>query len=418
MKKALLAIAATILLVSIVGCSSTSATVVLSGEHRITSPIVATSDQDALVNGNTEFAFDLFQTLQQQQGNILYSPYSISLALAITYAGARNQTATEMANVLHFTLPQERLHPAFDWLDLTLAHQSGKGFQLNIANALWGQKGYTFLDSFINTLGQNYGAGMRLLDFANQSEPSRVAINNWVSDQTKGKIKDLTPQGVIDDQTRLVLTNAIYFHALWLKPFDKSSTSDGVFHLIDDSNVTVSMMTQTNWFAYTSGNGCQAVELPYKDSNMSMVILLPDSGNFTSFESKLSASFANQIISDLGSCRVALTMPKFKYEYACSLADTLVAMGMPTAFSDAADFSGMTGNPNLKITNVLHKAYISVDETSTEASAGSAVVMGPTAAEPPPQPVIMTIDHPFIFLIRDLYTGTILFIGRVMNPNS
>ena len=416
MKKVLLSVLAAVLLISIIGCSSTPAAIVLSGEQRITSPTVTTSDQDTLVNGNTEFAFDLFQQLKQQQGNMLYSPYSISLALAMTYAGARNETATEMANVLHFTLSQDRLHPAFDWLDLALTNQNSKGFQLNIANALWGQKDYKFLDSFINTLGRNYGAGLRLLDFVNQPEPSRVTINNWVSDQTKGKINDLIPQGSIDALTRLVLTNAIYFKASWLNPFDKGATVDGTFHLIGGGNVTVQMMSQSHSFGYASGDGYQAVELPYKDSNMSMVILLPDIGNFTSFESKLSASFANQIISDLKSQEVELTMPKFKYEYECSLANTLAAMGMPIAFSGDADFSGMAGNHDLAISDILHKAYVAVDETGTEAAAATAVVIGLTAM--PVETAQMTVDRPFIFLIRDIDTGTILFIGRVMNPNS
>ena len=417
MKKALMSVLAVVLLVSIIGCSTSStAGIVLSGEQRNTAPNVATSDATALVKGNSEFAFDLFQALKQPQGNLFYSPYSISLALAMTYAGARNETETEMAQVLHFTLPQDRLHPAFNGLDLALANRSGttQGFQLHIVNAIWGQEGYKFLDSFLNVLGQNYGAGLRLLDFVNQSEPSRVTINNWVSDQTKGKINDLIPQGSIDALTRLVLTNAIYFNASWLSPFDKGATSNGTFHL-SGSNVTVPMMTQTHSFGYASGDGYQAIELPYNGSKLSMVILLPDSGKFEAFEDQLNASFASRIISDLGFCEVDLTLPKFKYEYECSLADTLAAMGMTIAFSGDADFSGMAGNRDLAISDVLHKAYVSVDEAGTEAAAATAVVIGLTAM--PGETAQMTVDRPFIFLIRDIDTGTILFIGRVMNPN-
>ena len=423
MKKALLSILAVVLLVSIAGCAaSPTAGVVLSGEQRNTSPNTGTSDVAALVKGNSEFSFDLFQALKQQQGNLFYSPYSISLALAMTYAGARNETETEMANVLHFTLPQDRLHPAFNWLDLALANQSGSakgqdvnGFRLHIVNALWGQKDYKFLDSFLDVVGRNYGAGLRLLDFINQPEPSRVTINDWVSDQTEGKIKDLLPQGVIDAATRLVLTNAIYFNALWLSPFDKGATSNGTFHLIGGGNVTVPMMMQTHSFGYASGDGYQAVELPYNGSQLSMVILLPDSGKFEAFENKLNATFADRIISDLGFCEVDLTLPRFKYEYECSLADTLVGMGMPKAFSGGADFSGMTGNRELMISDVLHKAYVSVNEAGTEAAAATAVVMRLTAIHG--ETAQMTVDRPFIFLIRDIDTGTILFIGRVMNPN-
>jgi serpin B len=422
MKKALLSVLAVALLISIAGCSTTPAAIVLSGEQRITAPNVTTSDATALVDGNSEFAFDLFQALNQQQrnlsqqGNLFYSPYSISLALAMTYAGARNETATEMAQVLHFTLPQDRLHPAFNGLDLALANRSetGNSFQLHIVNAIWGQKGYKFLDSFLNVLGRNYGAGLRLLDFANQSETSRATINDWVSDQTKGKINDLLPQGSIDALTRLVLTNAIYFNASWLSSFNERLTSNGTFHLIDGDTVTVPMMKQTHFFVYVSGDGYQAVELPYNGSKLSMVILLPDSGKFETFENKLNASFASRIISDLKYCEVDLTLPKFKYEYECSLANTLAAMSMPKAFSGDADFSGMTGNRDLAISDVIHKAYVSVDEAGTEAAAATAVTM---AGAMPGEPAQMTVDHPFIFLIRDIDTGTILFIGRVMNPN-
>ncbi len=423
MKKALMSALAVVLLAGIVGCSAApTAGVVLSGEQRNTSPNAGTSDVATLVEGNSEFSFDLFQVLKQQQGNLFYSPYSISLALAMTYAGARNETETEMANVLHFIIPQDRLHPAFNWLDLALANRSedAKGqdvnsFRLHIVNAIWGQKGYKFLDSFLDVLGRNYGAGLRLLDFINQSEPSRVTINNWVSDQTKGKIKDLIPQGSIDALTRLVLTNAIYFNASWMSPFDKGLTSAGTFRLIGGGNVTVPMMMQTHSFGYASGDGYQAVELPYNGSALSMVILLPDSGKFAAFEDKLNASFTSRIISDLGFCEVNLTLPKFKYEYECSLADALATMGMPKAFSADADFSGMAGNRDLAISDVLHKAYVSVDEAGTEAAAATAVVIGLTAIQG--ETAQVTVDRPFIFLIRDIDTGTILFIGRVMNPN-
>jgi serpin B len=289
------------------------------------------------------------------------------------------------------------------------------GFQLHIVNAIWGQKDYKFLDSFLNVLGYNYGAGLRLLDFVNLSEPSRITINNWVSDQTKGKINDLIPQGSIDALTRLVLTNAVYFKASWFNPFDKGSTENGTFHLNVSSNVTMPMMTQTHSFGYASGDGYQAVELPLYGSGLSMVILLPDSGKFESFENKLNASFASRIISDLVFCEVDLTLPKFKYEYECSLADTLAAMGMPKAFSGDTDFSGMAGNCDLAISDVLHKTYVSVDEAGTEAAAATAVVVGLTAMHG--KTAQMTVDRPFVFLIRDSDTGTILFIGRVMNPN-
>jgi serpin B len=397
-------------------------TMVLSDKQRVTSPSVAASDLTDLVHGNSAFAFDLYKALSAKDGNLFYSPYSISLALAMTYAGARSETEQQMANTLHFILPQDRLHPAFNALDQELASRGQgakgtdeKGFRLNVANAIWGQQDYRFLGDFLDVLAENYGAGLRLLDFINAPEKSRITINDWVSDQTEGKIKDLIPQDAIDELTRLVLTNAIYFNAAWLKPFDKSSTQDGVFHLLDVSEVTVPMMSQPAYFSYAKGEGYQAIELPYDGNELSMVILLPDAGQFEKFEGRLNADYANAIIGGLASKEVALTMPKFKFESKFSLSEILAAMGMPIAFSGAADFSGMTGTRELTISEILHNAFVSVDEAGTEAAAATAVIV---VGAGPEEPVQVTVDRSFIFLIRDIKTGTIVFIGRVVNPSS
>ena len=423
MKKILLSMLAVIVLLSVVGCAQVPGTgVALSEKQRDISPDVSTSDSNKLVEGNSEFAFDLYQALRQQKGNLFYSPYSISLALAMTYSGALGETEKQMADTLHFELQQALLHPAFNALDLELASsgegakgKDDKGFRLHIVNAIWGQNDYKFLNQFLDVLAVNYGAGLRLLDFISEPEQSRITINNWVSDQTEGKIKDLIPQGVIDDLTRLVLTNAIYFNAAWLNPFENELTSDRAFHLLEGDDVTVPMMTQTNSFGYATGDGYQAVELLYDGSELSMIILLPNSGQFESFQNSLNAALVDHIVSDLQSRQVSLTMPKFEFESEFSLADTLAAMGMPMAFSDEADFSGMTGNRELTIRDVLHKAFVSVDEAGTEAAAATAVVVGLKSA--PEQPVQVTVDHPFIFLIRDIETGTILFVGQVVNPS-
>jgi serpin B len=424
MKKIVFIVLAMVLAsVSLVGCGGGEVVGIAHSENqRIASPQVSPSDFNSLVDGNTAFAFDLYQALRGEQGNLFYSPYSISLALAMTYAGARGETEQQMADTLHFTLPQDSLHPAFNSLDQQLASRGEgaqgkdeKGFRLNIVNAIWGQQDYTFLPQFLDVLAENYGAGLRLLDFINKPEESRVTINNWVSDQTEGKIKDLIPQGVIDDLTRLVLTNAIYFNAAWLNPFNEKLTQDGIFHLLDGSEVTVPMMRQTESFGYAEGEGYQAVELPYS-GNLSMVILLPESGQFDSFEQSLDANYVDAILKDLEDKQVALTMPKFEFESEFSLVDTLSEMGMPIAFSGGADFSGMTGNNDLCIGDVLHKAFVSVDEAGTEAAAATAVVMKLTAA--PAEPVEVTVDRPFIFLIRDIETNSIIFVGRVMNPGS
>jgi len=397
--------------------------VLKSDKERITSPDVNLSDEALLVEGNSAFAFELYQALKGEEGNLFYSPYSISMALAMTYAGARGETAEQMADTLNFILEQEKLHPAFNWLDGELASRGegaeGKdeeGFRLNIVNAIWGQKDYEFLSDFLDVLAENYGAGMRILDFINETEQSRVAINDWVSNQTEGRIEDLIPQGAIDALTRLVLTNAIYFNAAWENPFDEDITADGPFYLLDGGQVSVPMMKQTEWFGYTEGEGYQAVELPYDGNELSMVILLPEAGNFQAFEEGLQAQQVCDIISDLQPTGVTLTMPQFEFDSEFSLKDTLAGMGMPIAFSGAADFSGMTGSPDLFISEVIHKAFVSVDEAGTEAAAATAVIVKLVVA--PGFPVKVTIDSPFIFLIRDIDTGAILFVGRVMNPGA
>jgi serpin B len=392
-----------------------------SDKERITSPDVSTSEQTLLVEGNSAFAFELYQELKEKEGNLFYSPYSISLALAMTYAGASGETAEQMAATLQFLLDQNRLHPAFNWLDAELAKRGegaegkdGEGFRLNIVNAIWGQKDYTFLSTFLDVLAENYGAGLRILDFMTEPEESRVTINDWVSNQTEGRIEDLIPPGAIDALTRLVLTNAIYFNAAWKYPFNENITADGSFYLLDGGQVIVPMMQQTKLFGYTEGEGYQAVQLLYDGNELSMVILLPASGNFAAFEEGLQAQQVSDIINDLRYPEVSLTMPKFEFESEFSLKDTLTEMGMPIAFSGAADFSGMTGNRELFISGVVHKAFVSVDEAGTEAAAATAVIL--PSSGPPEPPAEVTIDHPFIFLIRDIKTGAIIFVGRVLNP--
>lgn len=401
--------------------------VVQSDKQRITSPVVNQPDLAALVAGNNAFALDAYQALlKEADENLFYSPYSISMALAMTYAGARGDTAKEMANTLHYTLPQERLHPAFNSLDTELSQRGqgakgkdGKGFRLNIVNAIWGQKGYQFLQDFLDTLALNYGAGLRILDFVAAPEPSRVTINDWVSDQTEGRIKDLIPQGAINAMTRLVLTNAIYFNAAWQYPFEKNDTKDDTFHLLDGREVTVPMMRQTESLKYAQDSGYQAVELPYDGRELSMLILLPQSGQFSALEESMDAKAIDAVIKKLSWNQIALTMPKFEFTSGFSVKKALTALGMSDAFTESADFSGMTGKRDLYISDVIHKAFVSVDESGTEAAAATAVIMMATAMPgAPPAPIKVTIDRPFIFLIRDNKTGAILFIGSVLNPEN
>jgi len=424
MKKMFLCLLMAALILGLAACPQPAAGgVIQSDKPRETSPNVDEADLATLVEGNSTFAFNLYQAIRGGDDNLFYSPYSISLALAMTYAGAQGETAQQMADTLQFVLSQDRLHPAFNDLDLELARRGegaegkdGEGFRLNIVNAIWGQKDYEFLSDFLDLLAENYGAGLRVLDFASAPEESRITINNWVSDQTEGRIEDLIPQGLIDALTRLVLTNAIYFNAAWQYPFEEDMTEDGPFYLLDGGEVTVPMMRQTESFGYAEGDGYQAVELLYDGGELSMVILLPASGQFEAFEGSLDAQQVGEIIGGLEHRQVTLTMPKFEFESEFSLREALAAMGMPVAFSGSADFSGMTGNRDLFIADVIHKAFVSVDEAGTEAAAATAVVM-PTSM-PPDETIEVNVNHPFVFLIQDIETGAILFIGRVVNPSA
>ncbi len=394
-----------------------------SDVSRVTAPSVSQEDQAALITGNQAFALDLYRALADgSDANLFLSPHSISVALAMTYAGARGTTEAEMAKALHFTLPQDRLHPTFNQLDLALSQRGegaqgkdGEGFQLHIVNALWGQQDYAFLETYLDSLARNYGAGMRLVDFVTDTEAARQTINDWVSEQTEGRIEDLIPQGALDALTRLVLTNAIYFNAAWAEPFDKEATQDGPFFLLDGSSVTVPLMHKTASYGYTSGTGYQAVELPYDGHELSMVILLPDSGAFEAIEGSLDQAQLAAILGDLRYRQVDLTMPRFETTAKFGLTEALSALGMPEAFSMAADFSGMDGTKDLLITDVVHQAFVSVDEAGTEAAAATAVIVGLKAAMPE-EPQVVRVDRPFIYLIRDIETGALLFIGRVLNP--
>ena len=445
MKKVFLTIIAAIMLLSLAGCTKTTSTatttlpttspvttsptsqavgfkVLKADAPRVTAPNVSDTQLSSLVKGNSAFAFTLYQQLKKDNtGNLFYSPYSISTALGMTYAGAVGDTEKQMGSALHFTLPQGQLHPAFNQLALDLASRgqnaqgtNGKSFALNIANALWGQQDFTIQSAFLKILAQNYGTGMNLLDFKNSPEPSRVTINNWVSDQTNNRIKDLLPQGSITPATRFVLTNAIYFDAAWQNPFAKESTSNGNFNLLNSSTVSVPMMNHEGSYSYVKGSGYQAVELPYSGNEVAMDIIVPDAGQFNTFESGMTADSISGIIGSLKSSFMVLALPKFQFDSSFSLKQALSALGMPVAFTDKADFSGITGQPNLIISDVVHKAFVAVDEEGTEAAAATGVIM--VGAAMPANS--LTVARPFVFLIRDIQTGAILFIGRVLNPAS
>lgn len=423
MKKGFVLVITVILLISLAACSvpGVSAATVKSDKPRLSLNELDNADLAELIRGNSEFALNLYQYFKDEEDNFFFSPYSLSVALAMTYAGARGETEQQMRDTLKFYLSQPQLHSAFNYLDQLLATRGegaegkdGEGFRLNIVNDIWGQEDFHFLDEFLDTMAENYGAGLRILDFVNAPEEAQTIINNYISDQTEDRIKDLIPKGLIDAMTRLVLTNAIYFTAAWQYPFAEEATSDGVFHLLDGSEATVSMMYQEESFGYTEGNGYQAIELKYDSEELSMVILLPSEGNIAEFEQSLDSEMMNSIINNLEHKHVRLTLPKWEYEDSFKLKEVLGAMGMPIGFTDSADFSGMTGQQNLYIDEVVHKSFVSVDEAGTEAAAASAVIMKLTSA--PANVAVFTADRPFIYLIRDIDTGAVLFMGRVVNP--
>ena len=289
-------------------------------------PEVARTDLDALVQGNNAFAFDLYRALSESGGNLFFSPHSISQALAMTYAGARGDTQRQMAETLRFGLPQERLHPAFNALDLSLSPESeeaagddAKAFRLSVANSVWGQEGYGFLPEFLDTLAVNYGGEVRPVDFHRNPEEARVRINDWVADETEERITNLIPPGAITGLTRLVLANAIYFKAAWRSPFDEGATTGRPFHLLDGSQRDAPMMRQEASLLYASGDGYQAVELSYEGGNAAITILVPDRGSFREFEESLSGGSVEAILDGLDRQQVRLTMPKFEMESAFSL---------------------------------------------------------------------------------------------------
>jgi serpin B len=405
---------------TLAGCaSSASASELRSDKPRI-QPAPGAEVPAELVSGNNAFAFDLYQELRSQDGNLFYSPFSISTALAMTYAGARGETEQQMASALHYILRQEELHAAFNLLDRLLQSpaDSESAFRLNIANALWGQQDFEFLNEFLDVLAQNYGAGIRLVDFA-QDEAARQTINQWVSDATQEKIKDLIPSGVLAPNTRLVLANAIYFYGKWVWPFDPDATHDAPFTMLDGGSANVSMMAQDSSFDYVQGDGYQAISLPYQDSEMSMIFVLPELDRFDEIEAAFTPEMLDAIVSGFRSKEVRLFLPKFTFESTLSgLTDSLGALGMVDAFDpDRADFSGMDGRRDLFISDVLHKAFVAVDEEGTEAAAATAVIIEVSSAQVD-EPEVMRLDHPFLFLIRDNHTGSVLFMGRVVNPSA
>lgn len=372
-----------------------------------------------LAEGNAEFALRLYENLRAGEGNLFFSPHSISTALAMTYAGAAGTTAEQMAKVLAFGLPADELHRLFAALQAEL-HEGGRGgaYELRVANALWGQEGFAFLEEFLALLQQTYDAPLRRADFMRETEGTRQTINDWVDEATNGKIKDLIGRGVLNALTRLVLTNAIYFRGFWDLKFDKDATEDAPFTLADGSTADVPLMRREDDFAYAETSTAQILELPYRGGDLSMVVVLPrEADGLPALEGLLSPDELRSWLQALTNAKVSVFLPRFEITTQFSLARTLKAMGMTDAFSvKDADFSGMTGERDLYISAVVHKAFVAVDEEGTEAAAATGVVMALRSTAVPRSPRVFRADHPFLFLIRHKASGAVLFLGRVNDP--
>lgn len=383
----------------------------------------ATKDEiAAAVSGINEFSFDFYAQLKGTKGNLFISPYSISTALAMTYGGARGNTGAEIEKTLHFSLAQRQHAPISALIkDLNAAEKDGKprSYQLSVANRLFGSKGYVFLQPFLDLNKFEYGAELESLDFAppDASEASRKRINGWVEEKTQKKITDLIPPTAVDGAA-LVLTNAIYFKGDWAEQFDKTATANAAFHLTTDTDAQVPLMRKTASVKFMEKEGSlQAIELPYKNNALSMVVILPAKvDGLAEIEKSLTAGNLKAWLAAMALQEVAISLPKFKMTWGTqNIAATLQDMGIKDAFTPGANFSGMTSRPEgLFISAVFHKAFVDVNEEGTEAAAATAVVMMPGG--PPHKPKVFTADRPFVFLIKDNASGAVLFMGRVSDP--
>jgi serpin B len=389
-----------------------------SSFEREIAPASSSAEQAQLGLSSRAFALELYaQAARGQTDNLFLSPYSVSVALAMTYAGARGDTKTELASALHFDLPEPQLHKAWNAVDFALSSRaSGDGLQLEITNALFAQTGFTPNRPFLDTLAVSYGGGLYATDFEGDPERARVSINDWTAQRTHDRIQELLPKSSLEG-AMLVLVNAIYFKADWLSPFDPANTRREVFHA-PGADVMVEMM-HTQAGRYAMGDGYQAVELQYSARNVSMFFIVPDAGRYAAIEAGLNAAFFDDVHGALSTdYDVALGLPRFKFEGATvDLSDALAAQGMRKAFTSSADFSGIGGAPGeLGLSGVLQQAFIAVDETGTEAAAATAGTAGPVSAPPRKKEIALSLDRPFLFAIYDQPTGQILFTGRVMHP--
>jgi len=386
------------------------------------SGMATAADPAWIAQANNAFAIDLYAKLSGTPGNIFFSPSSIETALAMTYAGARGKTASQMSAVLHLQ-PGDAIHTDLGDFIRRLngdgPQAQSRGYELSVANALWGQTGAHFLPDFTSLLKTDYGAGMRAVDYKNDAEGARKMINAWAAEKTHDKIQNLIPPGVLNRSTRLTLASAIYFKGTWADPFDKDATQSHPFHLSTSQSLNTPTMQRTGDYGYAETDDCQVLKMDYSGRALSMIVLLPRKvDGLPSIEKKLTSGKLSALADLLIQKKVIVSLPKFKLTQSLELADTLASIGMPDAFNADADFSGMTGAKDFVISNVIHKAYVDVNEQGTEAAAATAVVMVAGMAFQPEAPEVFRADHPFLFLIRDESSGAILFMGRMAAPDT
>jgi len=364
-----------------------------------------------VVGANNQFALDLYLKFKDEEENIFFSPYSISTALAMTYEGARGKTAEEMRSVFYFPEDDDIRRYSFARI-YNQINKKDKKYKLHTANALWTQIDYSFLDEYLDVVEKYYAGKATNLDFGNETEKSRETINGWVEERTKNKIKDLIPAGILNADTRLVLTNAIYFKGTWLLQFNKEYTRQEDFKVNPEKTVKVDMMNLIDEeFNYGETEELQVLEMLYDGEELSMLVILPKEDNLKSAEDLLSLKKLNELRNALTKQKVDVYIPKFKFETKYFMKETLMEMGMSSAFG-GADFSGMNGTKNLFIDNVIHQAFVEVNEEGTEAAAATALVMKEAISEK----IVFNADHPFIFMIQEREIGNILFMGRVFDP--
>ncbi|MBX3200501.1 MAG: serpin family protein [Labilithrix sp.] len=398
-----------------------------SSLSRETAPALEPAEATSFAADQATFAIDLYHAVAKEAAgeDVFLSPLSVSTALAMTFAGARGETRAEMQKALAFNLPEPRLHTAFNWLDLQLASRGkeavgkdGKPFRLNVVNSTWGQTGFAFEAPFLDTLAVSYGAGVNLLDFRSDPEAGRQTINTWVEQKTEDRIKTLLPEGSLDERTRMVLVNAVYFNAGWATKFVDGGTQAAPFTKIDGATAQVQMMaSSTTSRRYAETDDYQAVEIDYDGGEMAMLVVAPTTGSFATFEASLTGAKMLDVLAGLEAQQVRLSLPKFKLESGSSLKAPLESLGMKRAFQDdQADLTGISTAAPLVVKDVIHKTFVEIDENGTEAAAATAVIVGEPTSAPVDEPAVMTVDRPFVVAIVDRATKNLVFVGRILEP--